>query len=195
MLIVKYKLFVFMQRVNDLMDRNRFFSDLISRGTNPPGLTSFRNEYICTMRSLKSSAEKRLGASLATKARSHTTCWKVLNRLRCPSTAVAIDAETLIEHFENIFFDRNEPILFDLPALGIPCPSDFCPRQFTDLELVMALNELNAQAAVGPQRISSNYIKKVFSSERATKNYQLTIEELISMMISCVFLRDFWINA
>jgi hypothetical protein len=106
--------------VNDLFDRNSSFSNLISRGTNPPGLSEFPREYIETMTTLKTTAEKRLGASLATKARSQTTCWKLLNRLRNPSTAVAIDAETLIEHFENIFFDSNEPILFDLPALGIP---------------------------------------------------------------------------
>jgi hypothetical protein len=31
----------------------------------------------------------------------------------------------------------------------------------------VALSDLNAQAAVGPQRVSSNYIKKVFSSEAA----------------------------
>jgi hypothetical protein len=80
---------------------------------------------------------------------------------------VAIDAETLIDHFENIFFDRDEPILFDLPALGIPCPIDFCPQQFTDSELIDALNDLNAQAAVGPQRISSKYIKQVFASSSA----------------------------
>jgi hypothetical protein len=76
---------------------------------------------------------------------------------------VAIDAETLIDHFENIFFDRNEPLLFDLQALGIPCPIDFYPNQFNDTELINALSDLNAQAAVGPQRISSKYIKDVFS--------------------------------
>jgi hypothetical protein len=88
-----------------------------------------------------------------------------LNRLRNPSTGVAIDAETLINHFENIFYDRDEPILFDLPALGIPCPIDFSPQQFTDSELLVALKDLNAQAAVGPQRVSSKYIKQVFTMD------------------------------
>lgn len=113
---------------------------------------------------MKRSAEKRLGASLSKKARSQTLCWKLMNRLRSPSTAVAIDSETLLAHFEGIFYDRNEPLFFDLPALGIPCPRDFVPSQFTDSELVVALSDLNAQAAVGPQRISSAYIKSVFSA-------------------------------
>jgi hypothetical protein len=55
-------------------------------------------------------------------------------------------------------------LFFDLPALGLPCPRDFVPCQFTDDELVIALADLNAQAAVGPQRISSAYIKTVFST-------------------------------
>ncbi len=116
------------------------------------------------MQRLKNSAEKRLGASLSKKARSQTLCWKLLNRLRSPSTAVAIDSETLLEHFGNIFYDRAEPLFFDLPALGIPCPRNFVPCQFSDDELVGALSALNAQAAVGPQRISSAYIKTVFST-------------------------------
>ncbi len=119
------------------------------------------------MTRLKETAEKRLGASLANKARSQTTCWKLLNRLRNPSTSVAIDSETLVGHFESVFYDRNEPLYFDLPALGIPRPIDFEAVPFTDAELVLALRELNAQAAVGPQRVASRYIKTVFSSQEA----------------------------
>ncbi len=152
---------------NGLIDRNEILSRSIARGLNPPGLTAFRREYVASMTTLKKKAEKRLGASLAKSARSQVTCWKLLNRLRNPSTAVAIDADTLTEHFEGIFYDAHEPFLFDLSALGIPCPIDFCPNQFTDSELLLALRELNAQAAVGPQRISSSYIKQVFINDES----------------------------
>jgi hypothetical protein len=127
-------------------------------------VAQFREQYRRTMRELKMVAEKRLGANLSGKARSQTMCWKLLNRLRNPTTAVAIDSETLVSHFESVFFDRNEPLFFDLAALGIPTPINFEPIPFSDAELVRALSDLNAQAAVGPQRISSRYIKTVFSS-------------------------------
>jgi hypothetical protein len=149
---------------DELLERSEHFSWLLAMGMNPPGLTDFRRHYVLTMNSLRVKAEKRLGASLSSKARSQTMCWKLLNRLRNPSTAVAIDVETLIDHFEGIFYDQSEPVIFDLPALGIPCPIDFVPRHFTDEELVTALLDLNAQAAVGPQRVSSEYIKVVFAN-------------------------------
>ncbi len=57
--------------------------------------------------------------------------------------------------------------LGDLPALGIPRPMDFVPTLFPDLELRQALSDLNAQAAVGPQRISSSYIKRIFSNDES----------------------------
>ncbi len=47
----------------------------------------------------------------------------------------------------------------------------FTPRRlqinlFTDAELVMALRDLNSQAAVGPQRVASKVIKTVFSRQK-----------------------------
>jgi hypothetical protein len=118
------------------------------------------------MEKWKRVAERRMGASLSSKARSHTVCWKLLNRLRSPSTAVAIDSETLINHFEGVFYDPMEPLFFDLPALGIPSPSDFQINLFTDEELVVALRDLNSQAAVGPQGVASKVIKSVFSRQK-----------------------------
>jgi hypothetical protein len=168
------------QKADELQERNEQFRRLIDQGINPPGLASFRREYISTMTVMKRAAEKRLGASMAKKARGQTTCWKLLNRLRSPSTAVAIDAETLISHFENIFFDRSEPLIFDLPTLGIPRPIDYFPEQFSDAELVIALSDLNAQAAVGPQRISSSYIKTVFSKEKSRV-------PLLALMNRCLY--------
>jgi hypothetical protein len=166
--------------MDQLQERNEQFRKLIDRGVNPPGLTAFRHEYISTLKKMKQAAEKRLGASLSKKARGHVTCWKLMNRLRSPSTAVAIDAETLLAHFEGIFYDRSEPLFFDLPALGIPCPSDYVSQQFTDSELTKALSELNAQAAVGPQRVSSSYIKSVFSKQESRV-------PLLALMNRCLF--------
>jgi hypothetical protein len=118
------------------------------------------------MEQWKRLAERRMGASLAKKARSNTVCWKLLNRLRSPTTTVAIDSETLIQHFEGVFFDANEPLFFDLPALGIPSPENFELVLFPDVELVQALKDLNSQAAIGPQRVASKVIKSVFSRQK-----------------------------
>ncbi len=148
-----------------MIQRNEIISTEIASGAMPSSnVADFRNEYRVEMTALKAAAERRLRASLANKARSQTTCWKVLNRVRNPSTVVAIDSETLVAHFESIFFDPAEPLHFDLFTLGIPTPVDFVPNPFTDSKLVIALRDLNSQASVGPQRVSSRYIKSVFSS-------------------------------
>jgi hypothetical protein len=148
---------------DELLERNEHFLLLLAMGTNLPGLTDSRHHYVSTMHLLRVKAEKRLGAPLSSTDRSQSVCWKLLNRLRNPSTAVAINAETLIDHFEGIFYDRSEPVMFDLSALGIPCPIDSVWQKFTDEELVTSLSDLNAQAAVGPQCVSSKYIKLVFA--------------------------------
>ncbi len=155
-------------------------ADLAS-GTAPgENVVSFRREYQATFLKLKKKAEKRLGASLAQKARSQTVCWKLMNRLRSPPTAVAIDVDTLVDHFESIFCDRSEPLYFSLPSLGIFPPSDFEFIPFSDFELTRALTQLNAQAAVGPQRISSRYLKTVFASQKARVC-------LLYLMNTCLF--------
>jgi hypothetical protein len=89
-----------------------------------------------------------------------------MKRLRQPSRAVAIDAETLVQHFESIFYDPSEPLYFHLDSLGIYPPSDFVFVPFTDEELVYALSALNSQAAVGPQRVASRYLKSVFNDQK-----------------------------
>jgi hypothetical protein len=89
-----------------------------------------------------------------------------MKKLRQPSQGVAIDSETLITHFSNIFYDRNEPLDFRPAALGIFPPIDFELIPFTDDELAAALKALNAQAATGPQRVGSRYIRSVFDDAR-----------------------------
>ncbi len=66
-----------------------------------------------------------------------------------------------------MFYDPKEPLFFNPSTLGIAAPPNFEPKQFSDKELVKALTNLNAQAATGPQRVASRYIKNVFQNERA----------------------------
>ncbi len=108
-------------------------------------------------------AERRLGTSLAQKCKGRTTCWDLMKKLRQPSRAVAIDSETLLLHFSSIIYDPSEPLHFVPELLGITPPADFELLLFTDDELVVALSALNAQAAVGPQRVASRYLKSVFN--------------------------------
>ncbi len=131
----------------------------------PEDLTEFRAEYSVTLKAARSTAEKKIGASLASKARSRTTCWDLLKRLRNPSRAVAIDADTMLKHFQSVFYDPSEPLFFDLFSLGIRPPENFEITLFTDNELCRALDLLNAQAATGPERVSSRYIKRVFQNQ------------------------------
>ncbi len=133
----------------------------------PENLACFRSEYKATFDAARRSAEKKIGASLSAKARSHTTCWNLLRKIRSPSRAVAIDANTLVNHFSSVFYDPNEPLFFDLATLGITAPSDFEITLFSDDELVRALKLLNSQAATGPQRVASRYIKHVFQEAKA----------------------------
>ncbi len=133
----------------------------------PEDLADFRREYRSVFEEARRVAEKKIGASLSSKARSQTTCWSLIRKLRSPSRAVAIDADTLLNHFRSVFFDPREPLFFDLPTLGIAAPQNFEFSPFTDGELVMALKRLNSQAATGPQRVASRYIKHVFQNEKA----------------------------
>jgi hypothetical protein len=81
--------------------------------------------------------------------------------------SVAIPAETLIKHFSGIFYTDREPLLFVDPDWHFDHLSQ--DGVFTDAELLTAINDLNAQAAVGPERIPSSVLKEVFqdSSTRA----------------------------
>jgi hypothetical protein len=103
-----------------------------------------------------------------------------MKKLRRPSHAVAIDSKTLLRHFSSIFYDPSEPLHFIPELLGIFPPRDFEPNLFTDDELVSALTALNSQAAVGPQRVASRYLKSVFHDER-------TRVVLLALMNMCFY--------
>ncbi len=132
------------------------------------------------MRKAKATAEKRLGANLAEKSKGQVTCWALMKKLRNPTRAVAIDSETLLNHFSSIFYDSSEPLFFDLNALGVFPPKNFTLHPFTDEELVLALNDLNSQAATGPQKVASRYLKSVFKSAK-------TRVVLLVLMNRCFF--------
>ncbi len=89
-----------------------------------------------------------------------------MRRLRQPTHAVAIDTDTLINHFSSVFYDPSEPLHFVPELLGIMPPDNFEVVLFSDDELVAALSALNSQAAVGPQRVASRYLKSVFNDAR-----------------------------
>jgi hypothetical protein len=157
-----------LQLIDDLLSRQRALDSAIRVSDSlPEDLATFRSEYRSTFKSARRTAEKRIGASLSTKARSHTTFWDLVQKLRSPSCAVATDADTVLNHFRSVLYDPNEPLFFDPSTLGIAAPPNFEPKQFSDAELVKALNLLNAQAATGPQRVVSRYIKNVFQNKRA----------------------------
>jgi hypothetical protein len=111
-------------------------------------------------------AEAAILQELRSKFPSHTLCWKVLKRLRCPEPTVAIDVGTLQGHFPSIFHRRDRPlyIVEDLregwgKTRG---GEEHLDEPFTDQELVTALRDLNGQAGTGPARIPSQAIKEVF---------------------------------
>jgi hypothetical protein len=150
-----------------LLERQRALDLALSAGDPlPESLTEFRREYREFINAVHSRAEQRLGASLVSRCRGRTMCWDIMRKLRQPSRGVAIDSETLLTHFSSIFYDPSEPLYFVPETLGIHPPVNFEMTLFSDGELVRALNALNAQAATGPQRVASRYIKSVFSEAR-----------------------------
>jgi hypothetical protein len=82
----------------------------------------------------------------------------------------------------SIFYDPNEPLFFDPTLLGIFPSDDFELALFLDDELLAALSALNSQAAVGPQRVASRYLKSVFIDPR-------TRVPLLALMNMCFYQR------
>jgi hypothetical protein len=109
----------------------------------------------------------QIAAHLARKAKGRCACWDLIQKLRNPTQPVAIDAFTLTTHFQSVFHTTTEPLVLNLNQLGLLPPLDFSITQFSDEELVAALGDLNANAATGPQRVSSRYLKDVFKSSDA----------------------------
>jgi hypothetical protein len=145
----------------------RLVLQITQTGVVPSDHSSFRIIYQNAFSRARRIAERRIGAHLARKAKGRFACWDLIKKLRNPTQAVAIDAYTLSSHFESVFHSSGDALILSLDELGILPPPDFSVNPFSDDELVAALKALNANAATGPQRISSRYLKDVFSTSES----------------------------
>ena len=82
---------------------------------------------------------------------------------------VPVESSRLLEYYRNLYFDRNRPLAVYFPNVetidvyGPFWPEDYAISEvFTFDELGQALNTLNTQAGVGPDRVSSKAIKRIF---------------------------------
>ncbi len=149
----------------DMAQTQRRIGGLISQNRiSEVDLSNFRQQYKNTLTRARGVAEKRIGAFLAQRAKGRFACWDLIKRLRNPPLAVAIDAFTMQEHFREVFHSQEAALILTLNQLQIREPANFVINPFSDEELVSALLKLNGQAATGPQRISSRYIKQVFKN-------------------------------
>ncbi len=133
-------------------------------------VVQFRRELNQVSALCHTAAEAAIMNEMRAQFPSHALCWKVLRKLRSPESSVAIDIGTLQHHFTNIFHRRDRP-------LGITAPNPpegwgttrSCERHldkpFSDAELRRALKDLNGQAGTGPERIPSQTIKDIFTSD------------------------------
>jgi hypothetical protein len=108
-----------------------------------------------------------MGAFIVKRAKGRFACWDLIRRLRNPPQAVAVDTRTLCDHFDEVFHSSTAALVLSLDQLGIHPPPDFAPTPFSDAELCLALQKLNAQAATGPQRVASRYSKQIFQNDEA----------------------------
>ena len=151
-------------------------------------VTAFRQEYNAIIADFRKKVDERIQLELASTARSHLTCWDLLQKLRRPRSTVASDVSSLVSHFGKVYFDPNSPLfcifaptqklpLFTGPRFYFEEELDFA---FSNEELELALKRLNAKAAVGPQRISSRTIKLVFEDVTCRPI-------LLALMNACLF--------
>jgi hypothetical protein len=145
----------------------RIVQQFTQTGVVHPDHSSFRVTYQAAFSRARRVAERRIGAHLARKAKGRFACWDLIKKMRNPTQAVAIDAYSLSSHFESVFHSSSDALVLNLDQLGLLPPPDFSITPFSDEELIAALKALNANAATGPQKISSRYLKDVFSSSES----------------------------
>ncbi len=75
---------------------------------------------------------------------------------------MSIAPEVLVDHFKSIFFTAREPLSLCDPSWAFNVSS--ADGAFTDSELVVALADLNGNAAPGPDQISAKVIKATFTT-------------------------------
>jgi hypothetical protein len=154
--------------LRDLDRSNQRLAELIqSNRASSVDISSFRRLRAQTLAESKRKAEKRIAAFIVHRAKGRFACWDLIRRLRNPMETVSMDAFSIAEHFAEVFHDTTAPLILDLNQLGLPPPVDFSAEPFSDEELLAAIKKLNGNTATGPQRVSSKYIKHVFSSPTA----------------------------
>ena len=126
----------------------------------------FRDGYRATMKQAKKLAQRNMQRFIASSARSQFLCWDVIKKMRSSSSSVDICPKDLVDHFSHVYFTSVEPLIFQNPWQTFDL-NEAHDLQFTDVELQLALENLNGNAAVGPERIPSRTIKLVFASEKS----------------------------
>ncbi len=135
----------------------------------------YRDSYVMW----RNKASGQMWDAYKTKRRNHGQTWKLLKRIRSSSKAVPIEPGRLLKHFQTIFFDSNRPLAVHFPGIdhqpvhGPFFEADYhLSDHFSLFELEEALKSLNQDAGVGPGRVSSKWVVKIFSTDGA-KEYLL----------------------
>jgi hypothetical protein len=125
------------------------------------------------------------------KGRNHGQTWKLLKRIRGTSRAVPIEPGKLLHHFKMIFFDPSRPLAIQYPNLAqepvygpFLAPDYSLADRFSLEELHEALKTLNKEAGVGPGRVSSKWVVKIFSTD-GVKEYLLFLFNQCFLWGSC----------
>ncbi len=115
----------------------------------------------------------------------------MLKRIRGTSRAVPIEPGKLLQHFQTIFFDSARPLSVQYPTLDQEPvygpffePDYHLGDRFSITELNDALRKLNKEAGVGPGRVSSKWVVKIFSTD-GSKNYLLFLFNQCFLWGSC----------
>ncbi len=132
-------------------------------------LIDMRREYAEVCTAARRAADINLQQQMMDCFPDPSLCWKVIRKIRNPSSAVAIDVGTLQAHFTRIFHKRDRPVVLTSgPDTGTDTGHhNQLNLPFTDQEMKTALKELNGSAAVGPERIPSQALKEVFKDDNA----------------------------
>ncbi len=170
------------QGIADITEQERTISLRIQGG---PGQISdaevreFYGRYRALFESLKAKASAKMWVAYKDKGKDRTQAWKLLKRIRGSSRAVPIEPGKLLEHFKKIFFNSSRPLSVQYPTIshrpvfGPFLPGDYDLHEpFSRDELDDALKNLNVDAGVGPGRVSSKWIVRIFDTD-GSKDYLL----------------------
>jgi hypothetical protein len=152
-----------------------------SGGISDREVREFYQNYRASFENWKRKASEKMWESNRDRSRNHGQTWKLLKRIRGGSRAVPIEPGKLLRHFQTIFFDPSRPLSIHYPTLdqepvyGPFLEQDYhLSNRFSIDELNEGLRSLNKDAGVGPGRVSSKWVVKIFSTDGA-KEYLLLL--------------------